>query len=112
MTVAIDLSDKIALVTMSTTGIGFSIARKIAEAGAKVVVVNGRNRDNGERACSALRAAAPGVEATFIPADILDTAQIDLLRQAIANYRRVKKLLREWEDNTERLIDAQQPPQP
>jgi hypothetical protein len=28
------------------------------------------------------------------------------------NYRRVKQLLREWEDNTERLIDAEQPPQP
>lgn len=35
-----------------------------------------------------------------------------ILRQAIANYRRVKKLLREWEDNTERLIDAEHPPQP
>ena len=35
-----------------------------------------------------------------------------ILRQAIANYRRVKKLLREWEDHTERLIDAEQPPQP
>lgn len=34
------------------------------------------------------------------------------LRRAIENYRRVKKLLREWEDNTERLIDAEQPPQP
>lgn len=35
-----------------------------------------------------------------------------ILRQAIANYRRIKKLLRDWEDNTERLIDAQIPPQP
>jgi hypothetical protein len=35
-----------------------------------------------------------------------------ILRRAIANYRRVKKLLREWENNTERLIDAEQPPQP
>jgi hypothetical protein len=38
--------------------------------------------------------------------------QAQILRQAIANYRAVKKLLREWEDNTERIIDAQQPPQP
>jgi hypothetical protein len=28
---------------------------------------------------------------------------------AIDNYRQVKKLLREWEENTERLIDAEQP---
>jgi hypothetical protein len=30
------------------------------------------------------------------------------LRAAIANYRLVKKLLREWEVETERLIDAEQ----
>jgi hypothetical protein len=38
--------------------------------------------------------------------------QAQILRQAIGNYRTVKKLLREWEDNTERIIDAEQPPQP
>ena len=38
--------------------------------------------------------------------------QAQILRQAIDNYRLVKKLLREWEENTERLIDAQRPPQP
>jgi hypothetical protein len=30
------------------------------------------------------------------------------LRRAIANYRLVKKLLRNWEEQTERLIDAEQ----
>ena len=34
--------------------------------------------------------------------------QAAILRQAIANYRQVKKLLREWEVQTERLIDAEQ----
>ena len=38
--------------------------------------------------------------------------QAHILRQAIDNYRQVKKLLRDWEENTERLIDAEQPPQP
>jgi hypothetical protein len=38
--------------------------------------------------------------------------QAQLLRQAIDNYREVKALLRKWEENTERLIDAKQPPQP
>ena len=38
--------------------------------------------------------------------------QAHVLRQAIDNYKQVKKLLREWEDNTERLIDAVQPDQP
>ena len=38
--------------------------------------------------------------------------QAQILRQAIDNYRQVKKLLRDWEENTEHLIDAVQPPQP
>lgn len=38
--------------------------------------------------------------------------QAQILRQAIDNYRAVKKLLRDWELNTERIIDAEQPPQP
>ena len=38
--------------------------------------------------------------------------QAQILRQAIDNYRLVKQLLREWEENTERLIDAVRPPQP
>ena len=35
--------------------------------------------------------------------------QAGLLRQAIDNYRQVQALLRDWEDETERLIDAETP---
>jgi hypothetical protein len=35
--------------------------------------------------------------------------QAGVLREAIANYRKVKKLLRTWEVETERLIDAKAP---
>jgi hypothetical protein len=35
--------------------------------------------------------------------------QAGVLRQAITNYRKVKKLLRAWEVETERLIDAEAP---
>ena len=31
-----------------------------------------------------------------------------VLRRAISNYRLVRKLLRDWEVETERLIDAEQ----
>ena len=33
--------------------------------------------------------------------------QADVLRLAIANYRKVRTLLREWEAETERLIDSE-----
>lgn len=39
----------------------------------------------------------------------LSAAQALLMRQAIVNYRKVKKLLRAWESETERLIDAKAP---
>src|SRR5271168_2636257 len=37
---------------------------------------------------------------------VVSAEQAELLPQAIANYRRLKKLLRGWESETERLIDA------
>jgi hypothetical protein len=39
-------------------------------------------------------------------------AQAVVLRQAITNYRKVKKLMRAWEVETERLIDAEAPGNP
>jgi hypothetical protein len=38
---------------------------------------------------------------------LVSAERANLLRQAIANYRRLRKLLRSWENETERLIDAQ-----
>ena len=37
--------------------------------------------------------------------------QAELLRLAIDNYRRVQQLLRDWELETEQLIDAEVPRQ-
>jgi uncharacterized protein DUF6788 len=39
----------------------------------------------------------------------LSPEQARLMRRAIANYRKVKKLLRAWETETERLIEAERP---
>lgn len=39
----------------------------------------------------------------------LSAEQAQLMRQALANYRKVKKLLRAWESETERLIEAEAP---
>ena len=43
---------------------------------------------------------------------VVSAEQAEVLRQAIANYRRLKKLLRGWESETERLIDAATSPTP
>ncbi|MCZ7564506.1 MAG: hypothetical protein M5U08_13790 [Burkholderiales bacterium] len=39
----------------------------------------------------------------------LSAEQAQLMRRAIDNYRKVKKLLRDWETETERLIEAEAP---
>ena len=39
----------------------------------------------------------------------VSSEQATVLHQAIANYRNVKKLLRTWETETERVLDAQYP---
>ena len=38
--------------------------------------------------------------------------QAAILRQAIANYRKAKKLMQAWQNETERLFDAQAPRKP
>lgn len=52
------LSDRVAIVTGSTEGIGFAIAKRLAEDGAKVVV-SSRKQDNVDRAVQELKAKYP-----------------------------------------------------
>jgi hypothetical protein len=40
---------------------------------------------------------------------LVSPAQAEALRLSIANYRKIKRLLRAWEAETERLIDAEHP---
>ncbi len=69
----IDLSDKIAIVTGSTAGIGFAIAQGLAEAGA-AVVVNGRKQAGVDAALATLNRAVPGAAFRGIAADLGTTA--------------------------------------
>ena len=63
------MREKRALVTGSTAGIGFAIARLLAAEGAKVVV-NGRTPERVEAAVRAIREAVPGARVGGIAADL------------------------------------------
>ncbi len=65
----IDLTGKIAVVTGSTVGIGFAIAKGLAEAGA-TVVVNGRKPDTVNAAIERLKQAVPNAKVRGVPADL------------------------------------------
>lgn len=77
----IDLSAKTAIVTGSTSGIGFAIVCGLAACGA-MVVVNGRRQDAVDRVLTAARAAVPPAELRGVAADLSTAAGCDALVSA------------------------------
>jgi NAD(P)-dependent dehydrogenase (short-subunit alcohol dehydrogenase family) len=65
----IDLGGKTAIVTGSTAGIGFAIAKGLVEAGA-TVVVNGRQQAAVDKAIAALGKAVPGAKLRGVATDL------------------------------------------
>jgi len=80
----IDLTGKTAVVTGSTSGIGFAIAKGLAQAGARVIV-NGRAPERVEEALRKLRAEAPGAEASGVAADLAKAEGVAAFAARVAN---------------------------
>jgi NAD(P)-dependent dehydrogenase (short-subunit alcohol dehydrogenase family) len=72
------LTDKTALVTGSTAGIGLAIASLLAQEGASVVV-NGRSQSRVDEALNRIRAEKRDAQVTGIAADLGNSRGIDLL---------------------------------
>lgn len=75
-----DLTDRVALVTGSSRGLGLVLARGLAQAGAKVVL-NGRTRQTVDHAVRLL--AAEGFEVQGTAFDVLDRRAIETEVQAL-----------------------------
>lgn len=78
------LAGKVALLTASTSGIGAETARRMAQAGAQAVIINGRNPDTGRAVEERLRAQFPGTQFKFIAADLDD---IEAVRRLVAEAK-------------------------
>jgi NAD(P)-dependent dehydrogenase (short-subunit alcohol dehydrogenase family) len=80
----IDLSGKTALVTGSTSGIGYAIAKGLAAAGADVVV-NGRTQAKVDAAVAAIAGALPGSKVRGTAADVSTAAGCKTVVAALAD---------------------------
>ncbi|MFJ7985215.1 SDR family NAD(P)-dependent oxidoreductase [Streptomyces sp. NPDC096351] len=79
---------RVALVTGSSSGIGAAVARRLAEAGYRVVVNSARSVEAGER----LAAELPG--AVYLQADVADEAQATaLVERAVETLGRLDLLV-------------------
>jgi len=81
-----DLTGRVALVTGSSKGIGFSLSKGLAKAGAQLVM-NGRNEDDLEAAADTLRAT--GARVDTLSFDVTDPAAV---REAVNDYERVGQI--------------------
>jgi NAD(P)-dependent dehydrogenase (short-subunit alcohol dehydrogenase family) len=78
----IDLTGKTALVTGSTVGIGFAIAKGLAQAGAEVVV-NGRKQEAVDQAVAKLRQEIPNARLRGVATDVGTGAGCEALVKAV-----------------------------
>ncbi|PTR23158.1 NAD(P)-dependent dehydrogenase (short-subunit alcohol dehydrogenase family) [Pseudomonas sp. GV085] len=69
LSMKIDLSEKLAIVSGSTAGIGLGISQALAEAGATVVVI-GRDTAKVEQALASIRQRVPGAQLRGVTADL------------------------------------------
>jgi NAD(P)-dependent dehydrogenase (short-subunit alcohol dehydrogenase family) len=75
------LSNKIALITGATRGIGYGVAKKFAAEGAHVIAT-GRSVAGLEELDDAIKAI--GGTATLVPLNLLETDKIEMMAQSVA----------------------------
>ena len=78
----LQLSDKVALVSGSTAGIGLAIATTLAQEGA-TVIVNGRTQERVNQAIEILLQSVPNAKLEGIAADLGTQAGVELLLQQV-----------------------------
>ena len=75
------LSQKVALVTGSSRGLGYGVAHALGKAGAKVVLNYLNDRESAEKALAGLK--SDGIHAMLVRADVSNPEQISSLVEAV-----------------------------
>ncbi len=78
----LQLKSKVALVTGSTQGIGFAIAKRLLQEGARVII-NGRKQESIDAGVVRLKSEEPGAEVSGIAADFGKSEDVSRLIQLL-----------------------------
>lgn len=102
-----DLTNKVALVTGGTKGIGFGIALALGKYGA-TLAINGRNSEHGKKAKVLLQ--KEGIEVQFFKADVTKKANVnDLVDQVVNEFGKIDILINNVGMNIRKsLIDIEE----
>jgi NAD(P)-dependent dehydrogenase (short-subunit alcohol dehydrogenase family) len=85
-------SETRAVITGGSQGLGFAIAKRLAEEGAKSIVISGRNVEKGEAAARRLQAL--GTEAVFVAAELSNAGDCKrLIDAALERFGSVNALV-------------------
>lgn len=91
MAISTDLSGRVAIVTGSATGLGASIALRLAEAGASVVINYSRSSTEAEKTADECRAF--GAQVHCVQADVAEDADCRKLAETANTYGRLDILV-------------------
>lgn len=91
MALTTDLSGQVALITGSATGLGASIAKRLAEAGANVIINYSRSSTEAEKTADECRAF--GVDVQCIQADVAEDEDCRKLANAAVKYGQLNILV-------------------
>ena len=87
-----NVSDKVAIVTGASSGVGVEVAVKLAALGAKVVINYARSRDGAEATLA--RIVEAGGQAVICQADVSDNSQcVALVKKAVDEYGQLDVLV-------------------
>jgi NAD(P)-dependent dehydrogenase (short-subunit alcohol dehydrogenase family) len=82
-----EFNKKVALITGGTSGIGFAVAKRLAQKGAKIVIV-GRNEEKGKKALEVLTQIHSDIR--FIPCDVTKGEKVKgMVERTLRSYGRL-----------------------